>query len=111
MTEIVSETGVIIDSDSIFLSKSGGHFLQEVSADGENLVSVMQNTKMLPHFEMYHTNIPLYPGADFGFFIYSRDGVSLRNPVKDFEGRHYNADVHQASFAIPNWQKKWLGIK
>jgi spermidine synthase len=105
---LVSETGVILDSDSIYLSQSGGDFLQEVSGDGDNLVTVMQRTKLLPHIEVYHTNIPLYPGADFGFFLYSRDGVSLRNPIKSFEGKHYNADVHQASFALPNWQKKWL---
>ena len=108
LVTLVSDTGVIIDSDSIYLSKSGGDFLQEVSGDGDNLVTVMQQTKLLPHIEIYHTKIPLYPGADFGFFIYSRDGVSLRHPVKDFEGKHYNADIHQAAFALPSWMKKWL---
>ena len=111
VVSLVSETGVILDSDSIYLSQSGGDFLQEVSGDGDNLVTVMQRTKLLPHIEVYHTNIPLYPGADFGFFLYSRDGVSLRNPVKVFEGRHYNADVHQAAFALPNWQKKWSSVQ
>lgn len=110
LVALVSKTGVIVDSDSIFLSQSGGHFLQEVSGDGDNLVSVMRETKLLPHIEVYHTKIPFYPGADFGFFIYSRDGVSLRHPVKDYNGMHYNADIHQAAFALPNWQKKWLGI-
>ncbi len=105
---LVSETGVILDSDSIYLSKDGGDFLQEVSGDGDNLMTVMQRTRLLPHIDVYHTNIPLYPGADFGFFLYSRDGVSLRKPVRAFEGRHYNAEVHQASFALPNWQKRWL---
>ncbi|WP_291012370.1 hypothetical protein [Hydrogenophaga sp.] len=111
VVSLVSETGVILDSDSIYLSQSGGDFLQEVSGDGDNLVTVMQRTKLLPHIEVYHTNIPLYPGADFGFFLYSRDGVSLRKPVKAFEGRHYNADVHQAAFALPNWQKKWSTVQ
>lgn len=110
VVSLVSETGVILDSDSIYLSQTGGDFLQEVSGDGDNLVTVMQRTKLLPHIEVYHTNIPLYPGADFGFFLYSRDGVSLRNPIKAFEGKHYNGDVHQASFALPNWQKKWLRV-
>ena len=110
LVTLVSATGVIIDSDSIYLSKSGGDFLQEVSGDGDNLVTVMQQTKLLPHIEIYHTKIPLYPGADFGFFIYSRDGVSLRHPVKDFEGKHYNADIHQAAFALPSWMKKWLKL-
>jgi spermidine synthase len=36
--------------------------------------------------------------------------VSLRTPVKAFEGKHYNADVHQAAFALPNWQKQWLKV-
>jgi spermidine synthase len=108
VVSLVSETGAILDSDSIYLSQTGGDFLQEVSGDGDNLVTVMQRTKLLPHIEIYHTHIPLYPGADFGFFLYSRDGVSLRNPVVEFEAKHYNADVHQASFALPNWQKKWL---
>lgn len=108
VVSLVSETGAILDSDSIYLSQTGGDFLQEVSGDGDNLVTVMQRTKLLPHIEVYHTHIPLYPGADFGFFLYSRDGVSLRNPVVEFEAKHYNADVHQASFALPNWQKKWL---
>lgn len=111
VVSLVSETGVILDSDSIYLSQSGGDFLQEVSGDGDNLVTVMQRTRLLPHIEVYHTNIPLYPGADFGFFLYSRDGVSLRKPTRSFEGRHYNADVHQASFALPNWQKKWSSVQ
>ena len=110
LAALVSSNGVIVDSDSIFLSRKGGDFLQEVSGDGENLVSVMQRTKLMPHIEVYRTKIPLYPGADFGFFLYSRDGVSLRHPVKEFEGRHYNSDVHQAAFALPGWQRKWLGV-
>ena len=108
VVSLVSETGVILDSDSIYLSQKGGDFLQEVSGDGDNLVTVMQRTKILPHIDVYRTHIPLYPGADFGFFLYSRDGVSLRHPVKHFEGKHYNPEVHTAAFALPNWQKQWL---
>jgi spermidine synthase len=108
LVEIISPTGVILDSDSIFLSLGGGHFLQEESAGGENLVSVMRRTGLLPHIEIYRTNVPFFPGADFGFFLYGRDGVSLRHPVRDYEGRHYDPDVHQAAFALPRWQRAWL---
>jgi spermidine synthase len=110
LAQIVSETGVIVDSDSVFLTTQGGGFLQEQSGDGENLVSVMLRTKLLPHIEAYRANVPLYPGADFGFYLYSRDGVSLRHPVKAHQGRHYDPDVHQASFALPRWQREWLGL-
>jgi len=111
LAAIVSETGVIVDSDSIFLTRDGGHFLQEVSGGGENLVSVMRRTRLLPHIEVYRTKIPLYPGADFGFFLYGRDGVSLRRPVAAYHGRHYDPEVHQAAFALPRWQRDWLGLE
>lgn len=110
LAQIVSQTGVVVDSDSIFLTCDGGGFLQEQSGDGENLVSVMLRTKLLPHIEVYRANVPLYPGGDFGFYLYSRDGVSLRNPVIDHQGRHYDPDVHQASFALPRWLRDWLGL-
>ena len=110
LAQLVSETGVVVDSDSIFLTREGAGFLQEQSGDGENLVSVMLRTKLLPHIEAYRANVPLYPGADFGFYLYSRDVVSLRHPVKDYQGRHYDPDVHQASFALPRWQREWLQV-
>jgi spermidine synthase len=108
LVELVSPTGVILDSDSIFLSVGGGHFLQEESAGGENLVSVMRRTGLLPHIEIYRANVPFYPGADFGFFLYGRDGVSLRAPVRDYFARHYDPDIHRASFVLPRWQRSWL---
>jgi spermidine synthase len=108
---IVSDSGVIVDSDSIFLSREGGHFLQETSGGGENLMSLMRRTRLLPHIEAYRTKIPLYPGADFGFFLYSRDGLSLRRPVASHQGRHYDPEVHQAAFALPRWQREWLGLE
>lgn len=108
LAALVSPSGVIVDSDSMYLSRTGGDFLQEVSGDGENLFTVVQRTGLLPHIEVYRARVPLYPGADFGFFLYSRDGVSLRHPVSPYEGRHYNPDVHQAAFALPGWQENWL---
>ncbi|MGF1624712.1 MAG: hypothetical protein ACFCVH_07500, partial [Alphaproteobacteria bacterium] len=45
LVDLVSPTGVIVDSDSLFLSRGGGRFLQEVSGGGENLVTVMQRTR------------------------------------------------------------------
>lgn len=107
---ILPTDGTIVDSDSVYLTMDGGAFLQETSGGGENLVHAMRRTKLLPHMEVYRTKIPLYPGADFGFFIYSHDGVSLANPVREFNARHYNPEVHRAAFAIPNWQKSWLGL-
>lgn len=110
LVAVLADGGVIVDSDSLYLTHDGGRFLQEVSGGGENLVSAMRRTKLLPHMEVYRAKVPLYPGADFGFFLYSRDGVSLRQPVIDYQGRHYDPDVHRAAFALPPWQRDWLGV-
>ena len=108
LVEIISPAGVILDSDSMFLSVGGGHFLQEESTGGENLISVMRRTGLLPHIEIYRAKVPFFPGADFGFFLYGRDGVTLRHPVRDHRGRHYDPDIHRAAFALPRWQRSWL---
>lgn len=50
---LLTEGGVIVDSDSIGLTREGGHFLQEESTDesGENLVSLMIRERILPHVQ------------------------------------------------------------
>ena len=108
LTGLVSPDGVILDSDSIFLSTGGGHFLQEESTGGENLFTVMRRTRVLRHIEVYRTNVPFYPGGDFGFFLYGREDRSLSEPVAEYRGRHYDPHVHRAAFVLPPWQREWL---
>jgi len=104
LTRVISEKGMILDSDSIFISKEGSHFLQEESTGGENLINVMRRKKFLPKIDMYRTNIPFFPGADFGFFIYSQNNICLREPVLNFTGKHYDPEIHRAAFVLPRWQ-------
>ena len=111
LVAILSDDGVIVDSDSLYLTRDGGRFLQEVSSGGENLFSAMRRTRLLPHLDVYRARVPLYPGADFGFFLYGRNDVSLREPVIDYDGRHYSPEVHRAAFAVPRWQRDWLGVQ
>ena len=108
LTRVVSEKGMILDSDSIFISKEGSHFLQEESSGGENLINVMRRKKFLPKIDMYRTNIPFFPGADFGFFIYSYNNICLREPVLNFTGKHYDPELHRAAFVLPRWQRYLL---
>ncbi len=110
LVTLVSDAGVIVDSDSLLLTRDGGRYLQEASGGGENLVNVMRRTRMLPHLEVYRTKVPLYPGADFGFFLYGRGEVSLAEPVANYQGRHYDPAIHRAAFALPLWQRNWLGL-
>lgn len=108
LSTIVTEKGVILDSDSIFISRIGSRFLQEESAGVENLINVMRRKKFLPKIDIYRTNIPFFPGADFGFFIYSQNNISLREPKVTYVGRHYDPDIHKAAFILPKWQQYLL---
>ncbi len=108
LARLIPPEGVVVDSDSLYLTMKGGAFLQEVSGGGNNLVSAMDKHRFLDQLDVYHTRIPTYPGADFGFFLYSHDGFSYRDPVTEFVGRHYNPDIHRAAFALPTWQRNWL---
>ncbi|WP_169566087.1 polyamine aminopropyltransferase [Sneathiella limimaris] len=107
----ITDRGVVLDSDSIFVGKDRAYFLQELCGDkDQNLVSIMQDQKLLPHVSGYRSIVQLYPAAEFGFFLYSRDGHSYSHPVKPFTGRHYNPELHTASFALPTWWRTNLGF-
>ncbi len=96
--------GVVVDSDSIILGRDSPRFLQELSADGApNLLRLMRRNRTLPHIAAYHTTVPAFPGGLFGFFLYSRDSHDYSVPVVRIAGRHYNAAMHRASFALPAW--------
>ena len=111
LADCVAEGGVVVDSDSIFLTKDGPRFLQEICADGApNLVRLMREQGDLPHLAAYHTVVPVYPGGEFGFFLYSRDGHDYSEPAGIHLGRHYNPDLHRASFALPTWWRDALGF-
>ena len=79
ISKLIGSSGVIVDSDSIFLAQSDGFFLQEESGDGENLFSVIRKTKILPAIEIFRTDVPFFPGADFMFFLYGLKQISYKN--------------------------------
>jgi spermidine synthase len=107
----IKPDGVVLDSDSIFVGKDRAYFLQELCGDkDENLVSIMQERTLLPHVAGYRSIVQLYPAAEFGFFLYSQDGYDYSTPVAAHTGRHYNPELHTASFALPTWWKTNLGF-
>jgi len=109
ISKLVSSSGVIVDSDSIFLTQSEGFFLQEESGDSENLFSVIRKTKILPAIEIFRTDVPFFPGADFMFFLYGLKPISYKKPTSEYLGKHYSPAIHEAAFVLPPWQRKWLG--
>ena len=108
ISKLITPTGIIIDSDSIFVADGHGYFLQEESSDGENLFSIIKKTKILPNIEIFRTHIPFFPGADFMFFLYGFGETTYKKPFSNYVGRHYNPAIHKAAFALPAWQQNWL---
>ena len=108
ISKLITPTGIIIDSDSIFVADGHGYFLQEESSDGENLFSVIKKTKILPNIEIFRTHIPFFPGADFMFFLYGFGETTYKKPFSNYAARHYNPAIHEAAFALPAWQQNWL---
>ncbi len=107
----LAEGGVVVDSDSLFLTKDGPRYLQELCAGGApNLVNLMRASGILPHISAYRSVVPVYPGGEFGFFLYSRDGHDYSEPAGVHHGRHYNPALHRASFALPSWWQSALGF-
>ena len=96
--------------DGIVVAQSESPFYNPVSVKGifENLRAVF------PVVKMYTCFMPIYPSAFWSFAFCSRK----YDPIADFDRkrwerlnlktRYYNADVHQAAFALPQFVKELL---
>ncbi|WP_020591063.1 hypothetical protein [Kiloniella laminariae] len=111
LVAVLKDDGVCVDSDSVFIGKDRISFLQEVSSDEEqSLLEIMRSGRFFPHINVYRSIVPMYPGAEFGFFLYTKDGHSYGEPYREHDGKHYNSAVHKGAFALPNWWKHELGF-
>jgi spermidine synthase len=72
--------------------------------------------EVFPVAEYAYTTIPTYPSGQIGFMICTKDAsrdvkVPLRSWTPEEEAekcRYYNAEIHKASFILPNFAKKAL---
>jgi spermidine synthase len=83
----------------------------------QNLIKVIHDRcrNIFSVVNYYFTQVPTYPGGQIGFFIC---GVSSSfDPRKSNESpgipglRYYNAEVHQAAFALPVFVLEYLNAK
>lgn len=96
--------GVVVDSDSVVLTAAGPRFLQELCAGGApNLARAMARAGAPWSVSSYSSVVPSFPGGPFAFFLYAREERDWSVPVRAMTGRHYNAAVHRAAFALPEW--------
>lgn len=72
--------------------------------------------EVFPVVQYAYTCIPTYPGGQIGFMVCSKDAnanprVPLRSWSEEEEMqlcKYYSADIHRASFVLPNFAKKAL---
>ncbi|RPA87156.1 spermidine synthase [Ascobolus immersus RN42] len=80
----------------------------------ENLVKSCR--EVFPVVEYAYTTIPTYPSGQIGFLVCTKDStrnvkVPLRKWTREEEEklcRYYNADIHAASFVLPNFARNKL---
>ncbi|RPD53872.1 saccharopine dehydrogenase [Lentinus tigrinus ALCF2SS1-7] len=92
----------------------GGH----ISTQGECLwihldliTELLATTRSLfPVAEYAYTTIPTYPSGQIGFMVASKEaGRDLSTPVRQVPNtRYYNAEVHKASFVLPEFGRALL---
>ncbi|MCK4547113.1 MAG: polyamine aminopropyltransferase [Candidatus Eisenbacteria sp.] len=59
--------------------------------------------KAFGSLHVFRAPVPTYIGGDMAFVLASSGGRPVDTPKRRFVGRHYNPDVHRASFALPTW--------
>ncbi len=68
--------------------------------------------ELFAHTEYAFTTIPTYPCGQIGIFVGST-GDSCKVPkqkLDESKNNYYNAEIHVASFVLPQFAKKALGL-
>ncbi|KAL1978199.1 hypothetical protein VTN31DRAFT_1058 [Thermomyces dupontii] len=73
--------------------------------------------EVFPVAEYAYTSVPTYPSGQIGFMVCCKDpNRNVREPVRRWSKeeeeklcRYYNAEMHRASFILPNFARKALG--
>lgn len=102
----LADDGVCVDSD-ILLSGRGGLTLSRDPCDVSPF-DLKRSQQPFKGVECLLTRVPLYPAGWFAFFLYTKDGVSCREPRLQRTGRYYTPAVHRAAFALPTWLREGL---
>lgn len=72
--------------------------------------------EVFPVAEYAYTTIPTYPSGQIGFMVCCKDATrNVKEPLRSWSReeeeklcRYYNADIHRASFILPNFARKAL---
>lgn len=92
---------------NIFVTQSQSPFFQE-----DYFEAILKNSSCFPYRRIYISYMPSYPSGMWSFMLASKERIEIdkekikkRYEERKIETFHYNADLHIASFSLPNWLK------
>lgn len=92
---------------NIFVTQSQSPFFQE-----DYFEAILKNSSCFPYRRIYISYMPSYPSGMWSFMLASKERIEIdkekikkRYKERKIETFHYNADLHIASFSLPNWLK------
>ena len=100
LSTCLSDDGVCVDSDILIPGRR-----PQLSRDvtGDAFYDIKRAKRIFPGVSSYFSKIPLFPGGYFVFLLYSKDQFSYTKPWRRYTDHHYNTELHQAAFALPEW--------
>lgn len=102
--EFLAKLGACMSEDGVMVRQAGMPFMNR-----DELPAVFADARTaLGHAEVYTASVPTYNCGPMAFVVGSRSDTSLREPRVEYSGRHYNADLHRASFALPTWWRELI---
>lgn len=91
----------------IFVTQSQSPFFQK-----NYFEAILKNSSCFPYRKIYISYMPSYPSGMWSFMLASKEKIEInkekikkRYKERKIETFHYNADLHVASFSLPNWLK------
>jgi len=90
----------------VFSSQTQSPFFQK-----DYFRAIVKNSSHISR-KFYISYMPSYPSGMWSFMLSSRIGyeadIERRIEERGIKTRHYNASIHHASFALPEWMKEML---
>lgn len=111
--EFYNNTNTALTENGILVTQSGGVFIHE----DELLNSFKKISRVFSKTAIYLAPIPTYPATLWSFVIASKNVDLIKQSQSEIERRYnliknnfkfYNPEVHKASFALPEFIKKYL---
>jgi spermidine synthase len=102
--EFMRDIAGCMSDDGVMVRQSGLPFFAP-----EELTRVHdQARRVFGAAEVFLTAVPTYYGGVMAFVAGLKGGGTLREPAREWSGRHYTPDVHRAAFALPTWVQELI---